>query len=130
MQMRFSSFSMVLLSGALSGWAAAPRAVPEKSLPKAPFTLYPACPCYHLVGEGDGVTRIDARVGISAAQRPGLRLNVELIDSNGNRLQSTAADASAGETIGVSLRVPVATPGKFGITAHLIDRTGKEVAKA
>jgi hypothetical protein len=41
-----------------------------------PLVLYPACPCYHAVGDGSGETRIDARINLNPAQRAGLRLAV------------------------------------------------------
>src|ERR1022692_1599901 len=37
-----------------------------------PFVLYPACPCYHAVGEGNGDTRFDALINVNPAERSGL----------------------------------------------------------
>src|SRR5690349_3859327 len=76
------------------------------ALKDKPFLLYPACPCYHAVLEGNGDTRIDARVNLEPEQRAGLRLIVELTDASGKQLQTASADASTGEIVGVNLRVP------------------------
>jgi hypothetical protein len=97
---------------------------------KPPLTLYPACPCYHAAREGNGDTRIDASVNLNPAQRAGLRMSVEVSDAAGNKLKTATTDASQGETVGVKVRVPVVEPAVFGITARLIDRSGKEIAKA
>jgi hypothetical protein len=106
------------------------RALEGKFQTRAALVLIPACPCYHAVGEGNGDTRVDATVNLNPAQRAGLRFTAELADSAGKALQTETVDASHGETVGVSLRVPGQVAGKFEITARLLDRAGKEVAKA
>ena len=98
-------------------------------MPKSGFLLLPACPCYHIAGEGNGDTRIDARIVVNPAQRNGLRLTVELTDSAGKQIQSASADASASDLAGVKLRVPIASPRAFNVTARLLDDTGKEISK-
>ena len=95
-----------------------------------PLVLYPACPCYHAVGEGDGDTRIDARINLNPAQRPGLRLAVTATDAAGRQVQTATADASQGDTVGLDLRLPIQAPAAFQITARLLDRAGKELAQA
>ncbi len=95
-----------------------------------PLVLYPACPCYHAVGEGNGDTRIDARVNVNPAQRSGLRLSVAATDAAGKEIQATTGDASEGDLVGLTLRLPIDAPGSFEITARLLDRTGKELAQA
>lgn len=95
-----------------------------------PLVLYPACPCYHAAGEGNGDTRIDARVNVNPAQRSGLRFSVEVSDSAGHKLQSASMDASEGETVGLNVRVPIAEPASFEIAARLVDGSGKEMARA
>ena len=106
-------------------------AVVRQASPKEkPFLLYPACPCYHAVGEGNGDTRIDARVNIEPEQRAGFRLVVELTDANGKQLQTASADASKAEIVGVNLRVPNSSPAVFGVRARLLNGSEKEVAQA
>ena len=95
-----------------------------------PLVLYPACPCYHAVGEGDGDTRIDARINVNPAERSGLRLAVSATDASGKPFQSATADASQGDSVGLNLRLPVQAPATFDITARLLDRAGKEIAQA
>jgi hypothetical protein len=96
----------------------------------APMMLHPASPCYHAVGEGDGTTCVDARIAVAPQQRKDLRLAVELRDTAGRVLQSAMADASAGDTAGVDLRVPVSAVGEFVVQARLLDGTGTELAAA
>lgn len=96
----------------------------------APLTLYPAMPCYHAVGEGNGATRVDARIAMNPAQRADLLLAVELTDAAGKVLQSATADASKGETASVELRVPVDKVGAFNLNAKLLDAGDKELASA
>jgi hypothetical protein len=106
------------------------RVLEGKFHTKPPLVLYPACPCYHAVGEGAGDTRIDARVSVNPAHRAGLRLAVDVTDASGKQIQTATADASKGETVGVTVRVPVQAPGEFAVTARLIDLAGKEAATA
>src|SRR5438552_291088 len=129
--MRICVFSLVvLLGGVFPGPAAPARARQGEARKSAPLALYPACPCYHAVGEGNGETRIEARLNVEAAQRVGLRLAVELTDAGGKQIQAATADASTGDTTGLNLRVPIQAPANFAITARLLDRAGKEIAKA
>jgi hypothetical protein len=97
--------------------------------PEPPFVLYPPCPCYHLLGQGDGNTRVDARVNLAAGERAGARLLVEVLDDSGKALQSASADASSRELVGVSLRVPIQALARFTVIARLLDRAGKELGK-
>ena len=90
-----------------------------------PLVLYPACPCYHALGVGDGETRIDARVNIPASL-----LTVQLLDANGTLLQSASADASHGGMVGVNLRVPIQAEAAFHCQVILSDGSGQELAKA
>jgi hypothetical protein len=95
-----------------------------------PLVLHPACPCYHAVGEGNGDTRIDARINLNPAQRAGLRLAATAADAAGKQIQTATADASQGDTVGLALRLPIQAPGTFEITARLLDGAGKELAQA
>src|SRR5258706_2060237 len=119
----FVLFVLVLLGGLFD----APAALARKG---APLVLYPACPCYHAVGEGNGETRIEARLNLEAARRVGLRLTAELTDAGGMQLQTSTTDASKGDTAALNLRVPIQAPGNFVVTARVLDRAGKEIAKA
>ncbi|HEY3913061.1 MAG TPA: hypothetical protein VGN61_01135 [Verrucomicrobiae bacterium] len=98
--------------------------------PPPPLTLYPACPCYLLVGEGNGQTRIDATVNLDPALRSGSVVRIELIDSVGTTLQTASVSASAGGIVGTTLQVPVAAVAKFYINALLLDSNGKQIGKA
>src|SRR5260221_1148372 len=65
---------------------AAPVATHKKQLPAKPesvMTLYPPCPCYHVVGKGDGLTQIDARIDLDGRDRSGARLVVDIFDALG-----------------------------------------------
>ena len=97
---------------------AKPRSMPS-------LVLFPACPCYHALGLGDGETRIDARVNI-----PGSLLTVQLLDANGTLLQSASADASHGGIVGVNLRVPMQAEAAFRCQVRLSDGAGRELANA
>ena len=35
----------------------------------AMLQLFPACPCYHIAGEGNGDTRIDAKLAVNPRER-------------------------------------------------------------
>ncbi len=94
------------------------------------LVLYPACPCYHAIGVGNGDTRFDTRINLSPADRVGLRLAVGLTDEDGKGIQAASTDASTGGIVGLKLRVPVQAAGKFQISARLVDSAGKEVAAA
>lgn len=116
-----------LLAAALlmtSGWCVA------QSNLAPPLKLFPACPCYHLLSEGNGETRVDASVNLNPAQRAGSLLKIELVDASGTILQSASADASAGGIIGATLQVPVQAIATFRINAKLLDGTGKQIARA
>jgi hypothetical protein len=94
----------------------------------APMALFPVCPCYHIVGQDDGATRIDARVNVNPAKREGMKLSVELSDAAGNSIEKKSVDASKGDFVGCDMKVPVLEKAVFNITATLLDRYGKELA--
>src|SRR5207248_9912884 len=93
------SFYSAMAAGAVS-----PNAKP---ITVAPLVLYPACPCYHAVGEGNGRTRIDAAVNVPATNRTGLKFVVELRGADGKQIQTATADASKGDSVGTEVSVPV-----------------------
>ena len=95
-----------------------------------PLVLYPACPCYHAVGEGNGDTRFDARINVNPAQRSGLQLAVTAWEQGGKWMQIGTTNASQGDLVGLNLTLPIQAPGTFEITARLLDRTGQEIAQA
>jgi hypothetical protein len=95
-----------------------------------PLVLYPACPCYHAVGEGNGNTRIDARINLSPAQRAGLEFAVTAWRKGGKWNLTCTTDASHGDTVGLDLPLPIRAAATFEITARLLDRAGKELAQA
>ena len=129
MQPLISFLAAVLFYSSLNA-AAIPSAQPDESRPGPQFLLFPACPCYHAVGEGTGDTLIEARVNLNVAQRGGARMTVEITDGSGKQIQTATADASRGDFAGLNLRVPIQAPAVFDITAHLKDRSGKEIASA
>ena len=94
----------------------------------APLTLFPACPCYHIAGQGDGTTRIDAQVNVNPVQRDGMRLAVEISDASGKPVQKMDVDASQGEFAGCKVKLPVSQAAVFTVSATLKDKTGKELA--
>ena len=56
--------------------AAAPKPS-AKAVSEAPLVLYPACPCFHLIGAGTGETRIDAAINTPDTMRFRWRLEGE-----------------------------------------------------
>src|SRR5438093_12675727 len=95
MQKIASSLSGIVASSLLA--ASAAYAASSRTRPDGALLLYPACPCYHLLGEGTGATRVDARINLDGPRRFGLRLSAELTDSSGKLLQTASADASKPE---------------------------------
>lgn len=95
-----------------------------------PLALYPACPCYQLVGEGNGETRIDAHVNVNPARLTGLKLTVEVSDATGKQIEQGMAKVSRDGSAGLNFQLPVQAPGVYDITARLVDLTGKEIATA
>ena len=93
----------------------------------AALTVYPACPCYHAIGEGDGSTRVDVQVNLHPDRLPGARLEVRVEDSGGNTLDQGSVDASAGGCVGHGFKVPVDASGVFTARMRLIDGKGTEV---
>src|SRR5262249_17768370 len=118
-----------LLCSLLGGAAATSPSLAAKANTPASLVLYPACPCYLVVGLGSEKTRIDAAVSVPAAQRVGLRLIAELTQADGEQIQTATADASKGGMVGLELSVPVQAVGAFGVNVRLIDASGKELAK-
>ncbi len=112
----------------LDAKGAALRVVEGKFQTKSPLALYPPCPCYHLVGEGTGNTRIDARVNINPTQRLGVRLKVEVTDAHGSEVQTATADVGESDLTNVTVRVPISAPAAFSVTARLVDRAGLDLA--
>jgi len=106
------------------------RVLKGKFQTKAPLLLCPACPCYHIVGDGDGDTRIDTRINVNPAQRANLRLVVTVTDATGKTVRTATADASKGDDVGLNVQLPIQDPGAFEVTACLVDGGGKEVARA
>src|ERR1051325_1288567 len=106
------------------------RTLEGKFHTRPPLVLYPACPCYHVIGDGSGETRIDASINLGPAQRTGLHLAVEVIDSEHKKLQTTSTDASKGDTVSTSIPVPLQSRADFQIIARLLDPAGSELAQA
>ena len=113
-----------------SGEAAVAPKPAAKSRETPPLTLYPACPCYHIAGAENGRTRVDCGIAVPRTARSGLRLVLDLAHAGGNTIQTAAVDASKADIVGGELSVPVQQPASFKITARLMDRTGKQLAKA
>ena len=102
----------------------------NKSHLDAPLTLYPACPVYHLLGIGDGTTRVAVRIGLDASQRQGLKVAVEVADASGKNTSQQTTTIGQSETLELNFRLPVQVQGTYWITARLIDRSGKEIDSA
>ena len=122
-------FALILLH-AFTGKAAAPPKTATKPREIPPLTLYPACPCYHIAGTENGRTRVDCSIAVPRTARTGLHLVLDLAHEGGNTIQTAAVDASKSDLVGCELSVPVQQPGSFKITARLMDRSGKQLAKA
>lgn len=93
----------------------------------APLTIYPACPCYHAIGEGDGSTRVDVRISLHPDRLRGAKLEVRVSDSAGNALDTGSVDASGGGLVGRAFKVPVNAEGDFTATIKLLDADGREM---
>src|SRR6267378_1253462 len=113
----------------LSFVASTDAAPAQREKVQPPLVLYPACPCYHALGEGNGETRVEARINLDPEHRTGLKFAVELADASGKQLQTASADASTAEIVGVSLHVPNQSPATFAIRARLLDADGQELAQ-
>ena len=111
-------------------WASAQTNPPAIRPSGPPLSLFPACPCYHALGEGDGETRLDARVRLNPAQQSGAMLTFQILDANGKTMQAASVSAAQGGIVGVNLRVPVRKAATFRVAAHLLDGAGHEIAKA
>ncbi|HZM03507.1 MAG TPA: hypothetical protein VFC44_10810, partial [Candidatus Saccharimonadales bacterium] len=92
-----------------------------------PLTLYPPCPYYQLAGEGQGETRVDARVNLDPSKAAGLKMRLELVDSAGASLLTRQAEFSGQNAAGVDFKVPVQTPAVFLAKAQLIDSSGQSL---
>ncbi len=106
------------------------RVLEGKFQTRSPLLMYPPCPAYHVIGEGDGSTRVDALVNVNPAERTGMRFLVEVSDRDGKEVQTASAEVSQTDAVGVSVRVPVRSAKVYTVIAHLVDRSGREVAKA
>ncbi len=106
------------------------RVVQGKFHTDGPLALFPACPCYQLVGDGNGETRIDAHVNVNPARLDGLKLMVEVSDAAGKQIEQGMAKVARDGSVGLNFQLPVQAPGVFDITARLLDRTGNEIATA
>ncbi len=106
------------------------RTLQGKFQTKAALVLEPACPYYHLIGEGNGETRVDARINLSPEARTDCKLQLSVSDAQGKEIQSLAVDASRGEFVGGTLTVPNDKEGAFTLQAKLIDASGKQIAEA
>ncbi len=118
---------------ALAGMTcAAPVATHKKQLPTKPeslMTLYPPCPCYHVAGKGDGLTQIDARIELDGRDRLGARLVVDISDASGKTIQTKSLSLSRSTIAGVIVHVPIDAVARFGVSARLLDKSGREIAK-
>jgi hypothetical protein len=129
--MKIVVFVLALLSALASGSlaAAAPKPSP-KPASEAPLVLFPACPCFHVIGVGNGETRIDAAINIPDAMRFGWRLEVKLRRNDGAEIQTVTCDASKGGTAELKLHVPIKNAAAFKVSARLLNSSGKESALA
>lgn len=106
------------------------RSIDGKFHTEKPLVLFPADPCYQIVGEGDGSTRVDARLNMNPAQFAGLQLGVKVSDSAGKQIDQATANFSQEGRGGVICHLQVQTLGVFSVTARLLDRTGHEITSA
>jgi hypothetical protein len=106
---------------------------PKKSaklVPEAPLVLYPACPCFHLIGSGTGETKIDVLINYPETLRFGWQLEVKLRRSDGAEVQTVTCDASKAGSAEVKLHVPIQSAASFKVYARLLNASGKESAGA
>ncbi len=94
----------------------------------APLIVYPACPCYHAIGEGDGATRLDVQVSLHPSRLVGARLEIKIADSTGKLIDTGTVDASKGGIVGRAFKVPVDSKGDFLATIRLLDSSGKQIS--
>jgi hypothetical protein len=95
-----------------------------------PLTLFPPCPCYHLLGTGNGDTLIDAAVNLEPSRRKGMELTVNVLDASGHVGQTVAVPVSQGDTTELHVLISLAAVGVYGINARLTDTSGREVGTA
>jgi len=111
----------------LSASGASVRKIPGRFTTVAPLIVYPACPCYHATGEGDGSTRVDVEVNLHPDRLRGARLEVQVADSAGKMIDAASVDASKGGFVGHAFKVPVDSEGDFLATIKLLDANGAKI---
>jgi hypothetical protein len=123
----FSAVALLAIQNPARAQTNLPAAKPK---PLRRLVLYPACPCYHVLGEGNGDTRVDAQVNLDPGERSGAVLNVQLFNAGGTVIQTASADASTGGIVGVDLHVPIQEIATFRVIARLVNGAGSEITKA
>ncbi len=111
----------------LSASGASERKITGAFSVTAPLVIYPACPCYHAVGEGDGSTCIDALVNLHPDRLRGAKLHVRVADTGGSTVSEATVDASAGGLVGHAFKVPVDSTGAFTAKVALTDGKGNDL---
>jgi hypothetical protein len=106
------------------------RALEGKIHIEKPLLVFPADPCYQIVGEGHGRTRIDASLNMNPAQFAGMRLSVTVSNTAGEQIDQATAEFSPEGRGGVDLHLPMYAPGVFNVTVRLLDQTGHEITSA
>jgi hypothetical protein len=125
--MKFVLFVVALQFALVHEVSAAGRAnALARTLSEAPLVLYPACPCFHLIGSGNGETTINAAIKVPETMRFGWRLEVKVRRSDGAVVQTVTSDASRGATVQLKLHVPVQAAAAFKISARLVNTSGTE----
>ena len=104
------------------------RKITGKFTASAPLIVYPACPCYHAAGEGDGATRLAVQVNVHPDRLPGARIVASITDLAGDGVAIAEADASKGGLVEQSVRVPVTMPADFVADIELLDSVGQRIA--
>jgi hypothetical protein len=92
------------------------------------ITLYVPCPCYHVMGKGDGLTQIDVQVDLAGREGSGARLALEISDALGKAIQTESISLSRSTMAGFTVHVPVESVARFGVSARLLDKAGREIA--
>jgi hypothetical protein len=122
-------FLLIQLSlGICCGLVAAEKPAP-KVKPPSKLLLFPASPCYQIVGNGPGTIRVDAQVELPA-MIPGSRLELKLTDSSKKVIQTFTLNVISNGILGVQFKIPLQSPGVYDISAGLMGATGAPIAVA
>ena len=113
----------------LSASGVSERKITGKFNAVAPLIVYPACPCYHAIGEGDGSTRLDVEVNLHPSRLSGAKLEIQVTDPTGKVFDTASVDASKGGLAGHAFKIPVDSAGDFVAAIKLLDAKGAKIGE-